>query len=166
MKRFLQFSPFPILLILLSAVGGCNWQAAREAQRQAAIAEKEALMSANQMKQLMIAIINYESVHDKWPAELADVRPFVEMDNLDELLVNPVTNDNPGYEYVAPQEGDDVDSSVLSTSFEMASATRACRLPMGISRSKKSVNKSEVHPSSQTIEAQDPAEPLLRCQVA
>jgi hypothetical protein len=60
------------------------------------------------------AITAYYGEHQKWPATLADVKPMIGTDlggmkvgggkSYDELLKNPLTGDNPGYEYVRPPE--------------------------------------------------------------
>jgi len=90
-----------VFSLLLCCLTGCRPSA------------KSTLKSNNQMKQLLIAITNYHDSYHGWPESLADIRPFTEMDNFEELMLNPVTGENPGYEYVQPSPDSDPETTVL-----------------------------------------------------
>ena len=58
--------------------------------------------SAEKMMRLALGIGAYANAHDgKYPDKLDDVKEYCEYHL---LITNPVTGDNPGYEYVKPQE--------------------------------------------------------------
>lgn len=89
-----------LLLTLLLGTIGCQSELKRRTQ------------SAQQMKALDRAIHKHLEQTGRWPATLAEIEPFLgqadelgsfnEM-SLAELLKNPLTGDNPGYEYVNPE---------------------------------------------------------------
>ena len=88
---------FLIPAILLSSLSGCccvNITAAREAARRA--------QSANNLHQLGIAIHRYHSIKGEWPSDIYELDPHL-ANMLPQLIVNPVTGDDPGYEYVNPE---------------------------------------------------------------
>lgn len=58
--------------------------------------------SLNKLRLLGLQSLNYEAAHREWPETIEDLRPTI--DNFDDTLQNPVTGDNPGYEYVKPPE--------------------------------------------------------------
>ena len=61
------------------------------------------VQSENNMKQLALGMLSYRSTIRKWPDRIEDISREVEgEENLKELMTNPVTGDNPGYEYVKP----------------------------------------------------------------
>ena len=97
-----------ILSTFLIAFAGCGLQ-------RAPLAGKKA-KSWNQMKALITGIILYRDSNDnEWPEELAQARELLEGDHLDfdELMHNPVTGDNPGYEYVKPPPDADPKTTVI-----------------------------------------------------
>ena len=49
-----------------------------------------------------IAIAQYRTTHGQWPNGLEDLAPFVE--DMKSFMENPVTGDNPGYEYLKPTD--------------------------------------------------------------
>jgi hypothetical protein len=66
------------------------------------------------LKQLSLALIKYHDDNKAWPEKLDDVKPLIGKEGLmgvighgkdyAALTANPLTGDNPGYEYVKPQE--------------------------------------------------------------
>lgn len=54
-----------------------------------------------------------EANDDFWPEKLEDLKPYV--DNWDEIIVNPITGDNPGYAYTPPETGEEDDEFVILT---------------------------------------------------
>lgn len=69
--------------------------------------------SAN-LKALSEACLAYYEKHEKYPDTLADLKPVIGTEwagmkvgrdkSYEELVKNPLTGDNPGYEYVKPPE--------------------------------------------------------------
>lgn len=58
--------------------------------------------SADRMRALIRGVYAYHATHDdRWPDTLDAIAPHVDGD-LGQLLANPVTGDDPGYEYVKP----------------------------------------------------------------
>ena len=86
------------LALALVMVAGCCCppiQAAREAAKQA--------QSKNNIMQFGVALHMHHDATGQWPQELAELQPYLEGE-LGMLMVNPVTGDDPGYEYVKPEE--------------------------------------------------------------
>ena len=48
------------------------------------------------------AVVIYHLARNKWPESLNDTKEYLDDKKLAELLKNPLTGDNPGYEYVKP----------------------------------------------------------------
>jgi type II secretory pathway pseudopilin PulG len=65
---------------------------------------KKQIQSASNMKQIEHAISMYEREHKAWPDSLEQVKPLMIANGMDfaTLMKNPLTGDNPGYEYVKP----------------------------------------------------------------
>lgn len=87
--------------VIMMPVTGCGAPAA-----------EAVLQSSNQMKELILAIRNYEDVHEGWPDSLDQVGNLVDSD-LNVLMQNPITGDNPGYEYVPPSADSDPSTTVI-----------------------------------------------------
>lgn len=84
---------------VVSLCGCGNVTAARDAAK--------ATQSAAQMKQLGLGLVNYRDTYKKWPENFDKIASFTEgKEGLAKLLVNPITGDNPGYEYVKPTDKD------------------------------------------------------------
>lgn len=98
-----------VLLLGLASVAGCcccggDFQAAfREGANRAS--------SIVKINQLTTAIISYKTANGQWPASLEDVSGDVA--DFDETMKNPVTGDDPGYEYVQPTELDPPPGTVI-----------------------------------------------------
>jgi hypothetical protein len=56
------------------------------------------------------AFRSYQEEHGDWPEKLEDLRPHI--DNWDEFIVNPITGDNPGYEYTQPPANADPNEEI------------------------------------------------------
>jgi hypothetical protein len=75
---------------------------------------KQRSESSENLKHLTRAVLKYHSDNEEWPDGLADVKSVVgQSDDLGEigggkayaaLATNPLTNANPGYEYVKPAD--------------------------------------------------------------
>ncbi len=87
------------VVVFLSAVAGCcccNTAAVQEGMNRG--------MSAINVTALTSAVKSHADTNSgAWPESLDDVK--ANMPNFDEMMKNPVTQDNPGYEYVKPVEG-------------------------------------------------------------
>ena len=77
--------------------------------------------SKQNLKILGMAIINYEGDEGQWPDSLDQVKEQAEKAAADmgsdkdfaTLMTNPLTGDNPGYQYVMPAEGDPIEETVM-----------------------------------------------------
>lgn len=115
--RILQAS----LLLIVTAFVGCGLNQAPHAEA--------TLRSSNQMKDLILAIRNYREVNeDQWPEQLSDVRSLTDT-SFDVLMRNPITGDNPGYEYVPPPENADLETTVIL--YQLQNGQRATDLRVG-----------------------------------
>ena len=123
-------------LLLLSSFAGCCCPAitaARDAARQA--------QSMNNMMQIGLAAINHHQIHEDWPNSLDDLRD--QIPDLDVLLVNPVTMDDPGYEFVKPPVGEGVSWSETIILYQLRNGARDTSLPVGFADG--SVRHQDVH---------------------
>ena len=90
---------------------------------------KAQLDSSNQMKELILAArLYHDSNNDQWPDKLSDVATLTET-GLDQLMKNPITGDNPGYEYVKPEDGADLKTTVIL--YQLRNGQRATDLKVG-----------------------------------
>ena len=85
------------VIVLLSIVGmtGCvdiHTPGAREAALR--------VSSRNNMKQMVLALLKHYEKKQEWPDGLDELLPL--LDNNHAVFDNPLTGDNPGYEYVKP----------------------------------------------------------------
>ena len=70
--------------------------------------------SINNMRSILLGIVNYSENHNgAWPDQLHDIEDYIYDDSIDELFVNPFTQDNPGYEYVKPSHDADPSKTVV-----------------------------------------------------
>lgn len=106
-----------VLAITVSLVVGCG--AAEQARLK--------MQSVNNMKMLLIAMLNYEKVNEQWPDKVADIHDQLE-NNVDMYVTNPVTGENPGYEYVKPEGEAGSDTIVL---YQLRDGKRDTELPVG-----------------------------------
>ena len=99
--------------------------------------KKAELQSSLNMKILLEAIHGYHEENKQWPDKLADVKDHAykvieqrgEDTDFMKVMINPVSGDDPGYEYIAPKEGDDLDSTVML--YQLSSGDRVLTLPVG-----------------------------------
>ena len=56
--------------------------------------------SQNNMKHITFALLDYYKAKQQWPDELDELLPFLEVGK--SVFENPLTGDNPGYDYVKP----------------------------------------------------------------
>ncbi len=56
--------------------------------------------SSNNMKHITLAVLDHHKAKQQWPNKLEDILPFLEVGKM--VFENPLTGDNPGYEYVKP----------------------------------------------------------------
>jgi hypothetical protein len=72
--------------------------------------------SISKMEKLAGAVYEYYDIEKKWP-ESFDVPEFQEdvggSDEFKKLMDNPLTGDNPGYQYVKPPDGTPKNSDVI-----------------------------------------------------
>jgi len=88
------------------------------------------LKSSNQMKELMLGIMNYRSVNEEqWPEDLSDIEVLISEVDFEQLMSNPVTGDNPGYEYVKPSDNADPTTTVIL--YQLRGGQRATDLQVG-----------------------------------
>lgn len=100
---------------------GCGLDNAPQAKAQ--------LDSSNQMKELILAVrLYHDSNDDQWPDKLSEVATLTET-SFDQLMNNPITEDNPGYEYVKPEDGTDLKSTVIL--HQLRNGQRATDLKVG-----------------------------------
>ena len=65
--------------------------------------EEKSLESGKHLKELVVAVQAWHNASQAWPDTLADVAMYTEGEQrLKMLLQNPLTGDDPGYEYVKP----------------------------------------------------------------
>lgn len=62
--------------------------------------DAQRLGSRNNMKHITLALLQHYKEKQQWPDGLDELLPFLE--NNETVFENPLTGDNPGYEYVKP----------------------------------------------------------------
>jgi hypothetical protein len=92
-----------ILAFLTTSFTGCGSSARKKIE------------ASDNLKQLSIAIIKYHDERNAWPDTLEQVKPMIGQQYMGttigngkdyaDLLKNPFTGDNPGYEYEKPSDG-------------------------------------------------------------
>jgi hypothetical protein len=121
MPSKLQVLCWSVVGLLGVAAMGCGAaKSAREAARKT--------QSANNMKQITLAILELQQETGKWPEKLDEIS--VKLGPLmADIMKNPVTGDNPGYEYVRPQ--DDESRSDVPMLFQLRNGKRDTSLRVG-----------------------------------
>ena len=105
------------LLALVMSFAGCSAPKA------------EAVMqSSNQMKELILGLHDYQASNGDWPQTLEQIREMTDTD-LDVLMKNPVTGDDPGYEYVPPAV--DADPATTVVLYQLRDGQRDTTLRVG-----------------------------------
>lgn len=89
---------------------------------------QDVLQSSNRMKELILGFRNYQAINGDWPQTLEQIRELTETD-LDVLMKNPVTGDNPGYEYVPPAT--DADPATTVVLYQLRDGQRDTSLRVG-----------------------------------
>ena len=112
---------YTLLILTLPAFSfGCGLSDAPRAEA--------VLKSSNQMKELILAVRNYEDTNGYWPEELSDVKSLTDTD-FEVLMVNPITEENPGYEYVKPT--DDANPATTVILYPLRGGERDTSLKVG-----------------------------------
>ena len=94
-KRLAKHSTSVIVLSSIVWMSGCvdiHTPGAREAALR--------VSSRNNMKQMVLALLEHYEKKQQWPNGLDELLPL--LDNNHAVFDNPLTGDNPGYEYVKP----------------------------------------------------------------
>ncbi len=96
--------------------------------------------SSSNLKELARAVLKYEADNQAWPATLGDLQPVVgTSDDLGTigggkdyaaLVKNPLTGDNPGYEYVKPAETPESFANTIIL-YQLRGGNRDESLPVG-----------------------------------
>ena len=94
MRKYLLWIP------ALALFAACNREKAEQADMLA-----RAVNSSLHMRTLIAACLQYESEVGAWPENLHQVKVFVK--DFSETMKNPLTGDDPGYEYVKPEVMDE-----------------------------------------------------------
>ncbi len=91
-----------LLTLVALAVSGCG-------------NDKKKIESSDNLKQLSLALIKFHEDNKAWPEKLDEVKPLIGKEgpmgvigkgkDFAALMANPLTGDNPGYEYVKPKDG-------------------------------------------------------------
>lgn len=100
---------------------------------------RQEMASGNNLKELSCAIIKYHADNKSWPDSLGDVKPLIGKEgplgvigkgkDFAALTTNPLTGDNPGYEYVKPPA--DVKSSAATiVLYQLRGGKRDATLPV------------------------------------
>jgi hypothetical protein len=83
------------------------------------------------MKELMLGIMNYRTVNDgRWPDDLSEIESLIPNADFKQLMINPVTGDNPGYEYVRPSDSTGLETTVIL--YQLRDGQRATDLRVGL----------------------------------
>ncbi|MCA9007901.1 MAG: hypothetical protein KDA70_21700 [Planctomycetaceae bacterium] len=81
------------------------------------------------MRNILQGIVNYRANHnDAWPDTLDDIHEDL-YSPLEELIENPYTHDNPGYEYVKPRK--DADPATTAVLFQLRDGKQDLSLEAG-----------------------------------
>jgi len=87
--NLIRLATVPSLILACALLAGCGGQS------------KEEIETRDNMHALHTAFMNYrEDKGERWPETLEELRPYVE--DFDALMTNPITGDNPGYQYFPP----------------------------------------------------------------
>lgn len=86
--------------------------------------------SANQMRQILIGLMHYLVDNaDAWPDRLEQIEEYVGgKEELARLMKNPLTGDDPGYEYVKPADPKAPNTPVL---YQLRDGQRELGMPVG-----------------------------------
>ncbi|NLT72337.1 MAG: hypothetical protein GXX91_16810 [Verrucomicrobiaceae bacterium] len=83
-------------------------------------------LSTNHMKMLLLTMFSYKDEKGQWPDKLEELKGNPDLD-FAKVIKNPVTGDDPGYEYVKPT-GDDPRTIIL---YQLSNGKRDTTLPVG-----------------------------------
>jgi len=98
---------FAVIFLFIVCFAGCGaMENARNAARNAE--------SINNMKKIRFSLLQLNDENHNWPTEISEIKSVFENDSeYNEVMTNPITGDNPGYEYVQPQEGFDPSTTIV-----------------------------------------------------
>jgi len=119
-KRYLLLLTAPLIIVGFGCRGASEDALAAIRQTQ----------SRNNISQLCKGALAMKSFSDMWPENLEELGKSVGGPaDLAELLVNPVTGDNPGYEYVKPEENSPLSQLIIV--YQLRNGKRDLTLPVG-----------------------------------
>lgn len=123
--RHLPTFGWPLLFLLIVALAGCIRSPISDA-RQAA----QRVSSSNNIKRLTLALVQFHEDQQQWPDQLTEVLPFLNGDTM--VLSNPITGEEPGYDYVKPTIApEDPQSSTTVVIYQLRHGKRDTELEVG-----------------------------------
>lgn len=122
--RHLPTFGWPVFFLLVVALAGCLRHPVSDA-RQAA----QRVSSSNNIKQLTLALLQFHEDQQKWPDHLNELIP-IHGNTL--VLSNPITGEEPGYDYVKPTIApDDPQASTTVVIYQLRHGKRDTELEVG-----------------------------------
>jgi hypothetical protein len=121
--------PLMAASVLLTQLAGCCCCGNFTGQlQQAAQDAANRIASSNNVMALSLAIIAHRDQNGgQWPDSLDQIKANIP--GYDQLIVNPITKSNPGYEYVKPADDADLASTVMI--YQLRDGARDESLPKG-----------------------------------
>lgn len=113
------------LLLFVVMLSGCPDLQTSDVRRAA-----QRVSSRNNIKQLTLALLQFHEDQQRWPDQLTELLPI--LDGNTSVLSNPITGDEPGYDYVKPSISPD--SSLASRTvviYQMRRGKRDTDLDVG-----------------------------------